>query len=71
MEVVALRPLTSVAAWRRCMATWHRWFAARQPQIDVQLEIDEAGMIVLAEALGEAAADAWLAGMLDLGEGAP
>lgn len=67
MDAVVLRPATSVAAWRRCMTTWRRWFAAWPPQIEVQLELDEPGAIALAEALGEAAADAWLAGALDLG----
>jgi hypothetical protein len=33
----------------------------------VQLELDEQRTIALAEALGEAAADAWFAGTLDLG----
>lgn len=70
MGVVVLRPATSAAVWRRCMATWHRWFAAWPPQIDVQLGFDEPSAIALAEALGEAAADAWLAGTLDLGAGA-
>jgi hypothetical protein len=70
MDVIVLRPVTSAAAWRRCMAAWRRWFTLWPPQIDVQLGLDEPGEIALAEALGEAAADAWLAGMLDLSRGA-
>jgi len=65
-DVIVLRPATSAAAWRRCMATWRRWFAQWPAQLDVQLGLDEPGTIALAEALGEAAADAWLAGALDL-----
>ena len=70
MDVVVLRPATSAAAWRRCIATWRRLFTAWSPQIDVQIGLDEAGALALAEALGEAAADAWLAGALDLGRSA-
>ena len=66
-EVIVLRAATSAAAWRHCAATIRRWFALWPPQIDVELGLDEPGMIALAEALGEAAADAWLAGVLDLG----
>lgn len=69
MDVVVLRPVTSAAAWRRCMTAWRRWFAAWPPQIDVQLDLDEPGEIAVAEALGEAAAEAWLAGTLDLSGG--
>jgi len=36
------------------------------PNVVVQLELDEPRTIALAEALGEAAADAWFAGTLDL-----
>jgi hypothetical protein len=36
------------------------------PNVVVQLELDEQHTIALAEALGEAAADAWFAGTLDL-----
>ena len=67
IDVIVLRPATSAAAWRRCAAAIRRWFAAWPPQIDVQFGLDEPGTIALAEALGEAAADAWLAGTLDLG----
>ncbi len=67
MGVIVLRPATSAAAWRRCMARCRRWFATWPSQLDVQLGLDEAGTIALAEALGEAAADAWLAGALDVG----
>jgi hypothetical protein len=36
------------------------------PNVVVQLELDEQRTIAFAEALGEAAADAWFAGTLDL-----
>ncbi len=67
IDVIVLRPATSSAAWRRCMAAWRQWFARWPPQLDVQLGLDEPDTIALAEALGEAAADAWLAGALELG----
>ena len=68
MEVRVLRPATSATAWRRCMATCRRWFATWPSQLVVQLGLDEPSTAALAEALGEAAADAWLAGTLDLKE---